>query len=76
MKVADQVKNPVEVPAFLDGMMEDGPDVRKVKAIYIRDMTTEEKGYTKSVDESNDPTAIVYLDGDCTSYRLAELDLA
>lgn len=69
--VTNLVKN--DPSQFLADMMETEPGTRVVRAIFVRDMTTEEKGYTKSVDTSSDPEAIVYLVGSYEKYRLADL---
>ena len=78
LTINDVVVNPEknEPDQFLADMMETEPETRTVLAIVVRDMTTDGKGYTKSVDTSSDPEAIVYLAGSYSKYRLADIVLA
>lgn len=71
MKVNDTVTIPSNTPEELKHLVSE-ETTSTVKAIFIRDMTTEEKGYTLSVDESNDPDAFVYI-ASGSKYRLSEL---
>ena len=78
MKVGDVVKNPIKVEAedFLSDITEITSSESTVTAIFVKDESTEEKGYTKRVNESIDPDAIVVLDGDIIfkKFKLSVLD--
>jgi hypothetical protein len=78
LSVNDTVKNPVEIDPneFLADLMAEEPATRTVTAIFVRDWTTEEKGYTKRAETTDDPDAIVYLEGCTTKYRLSALEKA
>lgn len=75
--VGDTVTNPFAAHP-LDDMLDFAPEpeTRTVRAIYVRDWTTEEKGYTKRVEASEDPDAIVYLEDCPTKVRLKTLNKA
>lgn len=71
MKVNDTVNIPNNIPEELKHLFS-GETTSTVKAIFVRDMTTEEQGYTLSVKESTDPDAYVYL-ASGVKYRLGDL---
>jgi hypothetical protein len=75
ISVNDTVINPIknDPTHFMADLMEVEPITKKVRAIFERDMTTEESGYTKQVQRSNDSTAYVFLDGSDKKYRLGDM---
>lgn len=75
LRINDMVINPalnIQNDPIFDDMMELTPETLRVVMIVERDMTTDEQGYTKRVQESSDSGAYVILDGGA-KYRLHEL---
>lgn len=75
LRINDMVINPalsIQHDPIFNDLMEPTPETLRVVRIVERDMTTDEQGYTKSVQESSAPDAYVILDGG-EKYRLDEL---
>lgn len=80
LKINDTVKNPAHMTDedsanhFLGDLMEATEPTATVRMIVDRDWTTEEKGFTKQVEASDNPDAFVYLAGSTVKYRLSEIE--
>lgn len=79
MKIGDIVKNPaldIPTPDF-GGQVQYVPEplTKAVRGIFVRTVSPEGTAYSKSVEESGDPSALVYLVDSYSEYRLGDLEV-
>lgn len=78
LRINDMVINPalsINHDPIFDDLMAPCPESLRVVMIIERDMDTDERGYTRRVQESSDPDAYVIIEGG-RKYRLHELSHA